>query len=69
MPTDTTAEQQPARLSRKQLDYIGSLSRSLHLTREQVAARSVEMFGRKPDQLSKSDASMLIEAMKKEVTP
>ena len=58
---------EPTRLSRKQLDFISALGRSLHLTREQVAARSNEICGRKPELLSKAQASKLIEALKQEV--
>jgi hypothetical protein len=68
-PAPASAPADQPRLSRKQLDFIGALGRSLRLTREQVAGRCVEMFGRRPDQLTKSEASRLIELMKKEATP
>jgi hypothetical protein len=58
-----TAETTPQRLSRKQLDFIYSLARQQGIARDQVAARCLDDFGRKPEYLSKQQASDIIKAL------
>ena len=57
-----------ARITRKQLDYLYSLARDRQITRDRLAARCLADFKKRPEYLTKNEASRIIEALK-EVTP
>jgi len=59
----STPDDQPTRLSRKQLDFIYSLARQQGIARDKVAERSLADFGRKAEFLSKQQASDFIKAL------
>ena len=61
--TTDTPDQPPTRLSRKQLDFIYSLARGQGIARDQVAARCLELYERKPEYLSKQQASDVIRVL------
>ena len=50
-------------MSRKQLDFIYSLARGQGIARDQVATRCLELYERKPEYLSKQQASDLIKVL------
>ena len=56
------------RITRKQLDYAYMLGRDLGLSRDQMADRCLQTYGKKPEYLDRTEASGLIEAMKQEKT-
>ena len=66
-PDNGNGSQEKARITRKQLDYAYMLARDLGLTRDQLADRCLQTFKKKPEYLDRSEASSLIETMKKEV--
>jgi len=51
------------RLTQRQLSAIWSMGRSLGLSADQIRERAVQVFGAVPEQLSKSDASSLIQEL------
>ena len=55
------------RITRKQLDYLYSLCRDRRVGRDDMAARCMKQFGKKPEYLTKNEASAVIEALKQEV--
>ena len=55
------------RITRKQLDYLYMLGRDIGLSRDQMADRCIQTFGKKAEYLDRSEASGLIESMKQEV--
>ena len=68
-----TPEPEPAnpadagsRITRKQLDYAISLARDRGIARDKLAARCLAEFQRKPEYLTRAQASVLIESLKKE---
>jgi hypothetical protein len=67
-PAQPTSDTQPSRISRKQLDYLYSLARDRRISRDDMAGRCVKQFGKKPEYLTKTEASAVIEALRKEVT-
>jgi hypothetical protein len=54
------------RISSKQLSYLLSLARDRHIPRDQLAARCLKQFKKKPEYLSKAEASTLIEELKED---
>ena len=55
------------RITRKQLDYLYSLARDRQIPRDRLAARCIEDFHKKPEFLTRMEASAVIESLKKEV--
>ena len=55
------------RITRKQVDYLYMLGRDLGLSRDQMADRCLQDYGKKCEFLDRIEASGLIEAMKQEV--
>ena len=66
-PDNGNGSQEKARITRKQLDYAYMLGRDLGLSRDQLADRCLQTFGKKPEYLDRTEASNFIETMKKEV--
>jgi hypothetical protein len=54
------------RITRKQLDYAISLARDRGIARDKLAARCLAEFKKKPEYLTRAEASTLIESLKKE---
>jgi hypothetical protein len=54
------------RITRKQLDYAISLARDRGIARDKLGARCLSEFGKKPEYLTRAEASALIETLKKE---
>lgn len=52
------------RISSKQLSYLYSLARDRGIPRDQVVARCLATYKKKPEYLSKAEASAVIEALK-----
>ena len=66
-PDNGNGSHEKARITRKQLDYAYMLGRDLGLSRDQLADRCLQTFQKKPEYLDRTEASTLIETMKKEV--
>ena len=67
-PGTTTPEPSSGtRITRKQLDYLYSLARDRQIPRDRLAARCIEDFHKKPEFLTRTEASAVIESLKKEV--
>lgn len=79
IPTATTAAPQPApepvpatpaestaRITRKQLDYAIGLARDRGIARDRLVSTCLAEYGRKPEYLTRAEASALIESLKKE---
>ncbi|MBL6975625.1 MAG: hypothetical protein ISR64_07845 [Deltaproteobacteria bacterium] len=56
------------RITRKQLDYLYMLGRDLNMSRDELGERCLQTYGKKPEYLDRTEASGLIENMKKEKT-
>jgi hypothetical protein len=54
------------RITRKQLDYAISLARDRGIARDKLAARCLAEFKKKPEYLTRAEASVLIETLKQE---
>lgn len=54
------------RISRKQLDYALSLARDRGMPRDRLVARCVSEFKKKPEYLTRAEASELIETLRRE---
>ena len=65
---EPTRSETGARITRKQLDYLYSLARERQITRDRVASRCLADFKKRPEYLTKNEASRIIEALK-EVHP
>ena len=67
-PAEPTPVETGARITRKQLDYLYSLARDRQITRDRLASRCLADFKKRPEYLTKNEASRIIEALK-EVQP
>lgn len=65
-PIPSTPAESSARITRKQLDYAIGLARERGVARDKLTARCLAEFGRKPEYLTRAEASALIESLKKE---
>lgn len=65
-PVPATPTESTARISRRQLDYAIGLARDRGIARDRLVATCLAEFGRKPEYLSRAEASALIESLKKE---
>ena len=70
-PSASRPNQEPTletggRITRKQLDYAYSLARDRGTPRDRLAARCLKEFGKKPEYLTKAEASALIEGLRGE---
>jgi hypothetical protein len=65
-PEPASPAEAGSRITRKQLDYAISLARDRGVARDKLAARCLAEFQRKPEYLSRAQASELIESLKKE---
>ena len=52
------------RITRKQLDYLYSLARDRQIPRDKLAASCLAEFRKKPEFLTKAEASQIIESLK-----
>ena len=66
-PDNGNGTQEKTRITRRQVDYLYLLGRDLGLSRDQLADRCLQTFQKKPEYLDRSEASGLIETLKKEV--
>lgn len=55
-----------ARITRKQLDYAIGLARDRGIARDRLVSTCLAEYGRKPEYLTRAQASALIESLKKE---
>jgi hypothetical protein len=65
-PVPTAPAESTARITRKQLDYAIGLARDRGIARDRLVATCLAEFGRKPEYLTRAEASTLIESLKKE---
>lgn len=63
-PLPTTPAESTARISRRQLDYAISLARDRGVARDKLTSHCLAEFGRKPEYLTRAEASALIESLK-----
>jgi len=66
-PDNGDGSMEKDRITRKQLDYAYMLGRDLDISRDQLADRCLHIYQKKPEYLDRTEASSLIETMKKEV--
>jgi hypothetical protein len=62
----TSPAESMARITRKQLDYALSLARDRGIPRDRLVATCLSDYGKKPEYLTRAEASVLIESLKKE---
>ncbi|MBL6976005.1 MAG: hypothetical protein ISR64_09765 [Deltaproteobacteria bacterium] len=67
-PDNGNGSTEKFRITRKQLDYAYMLARDLGLSRDQMADRCLQDYGKKCEFLDRLEASAVIESMKKEKT-
>jgi hypothetical protein len=65
-PANDGSSSAGGRISSKQLSYLLSLARDRQIPRDQLAARCLKQFEKKPEFLSKAEASTLIEELKED---
>jgi len=65
-PVPATPAESTARITRKQLDYAIGLARDRGIARDKLTSHCLAEFGRKPEYLTRAEASALIESLKKE---
>ena len=65
-PDNGNGAQEKARITRRQLDFAYMLGRDVGLSRDQMADRCLQNYQKKPEYLDRTEASSLIETMKKE---
>lgn len=65
-PVPATPAESTARITRKQLDYAISLARDRGIARDRLTSHCLAECGRKPEYLTRAEASALIESLKKE---
>lgn len=63
-PIPESPQDAAARITRKQLDYAISLARERGIPRDKLAARCLADFKKKPEYLTKAEASSLIESLR-----
>jgi len=65
-PTQAPTGGEGTRITRKQLDYLYALGRDRKIPRDRMAERCLSEFKKKPEYLTKAEASALIEALRGE---
>ena len=63
-PAPASPTEAASRITRKQLDYAISLARDRGIPRDKLAARCLSEFKKKPEYLTRNEASSLIESLK-----
>jgi hypothetical protein len=64
--TPQAAGESPQRITTKQINFLYALGRERKTSREQMAERCVREYGKKPEHLTKTEASALIERLREE---